>query len=71
MPAGVSARIHGHHWPAGLGELQHEWEPPRVATGVKDRKGRLKALGNAVNPLQVYPVLAAIKAINDELEGLT
>jgi len=69
MSDGVSARIHGHRWPAGLGKPQYEWEPKRVATGVKHRVGRLKALGNSVNPLQVYPILAAIKAINDELEG--
>lgn len=46
-------------WPAGPGE-QHPWEPPRIATGVKDRVARLKALGNAVVPQQVYPILLAI-----------
>lgn len=29
---------------------------------------QLQALGNAVNPYQVYPVLAAIKAINDQFD---
>ncbi|MEK3770073.1 hypothetical protein MKY14_16090 [Paenibacillus sp. FSL R5-0887] len=38
-----------------------------MATGVKDRVGRLKALGNAVNPRQIYPIMAAIKAIDDAL----
>jgi DNA (cytosine-5)-methyltransferase 1 len=33
---------------------------PRVATGVKDRVSRLKCLGNAVVPQQVYPVLKSI-----------
>lgn len=28
------------------------------------------ALGNAVSPHQIYPFLVAIKAINDELEGM-
>lgn len=38
-------------WPAGPGQLQHEWEPPRVVTDhVPDRAKRLKALGNAVVP---------------------
>ncbi|MEW9106793.1 DNA cytosine methyltransferase [Paenibacillus sp.] len=62
---GLSNWLDGYRWPAALGQPQHEWEPPRVATGVKDRVGRLKALGNAVNPVQVYPILAAIKAIDD------
>ncbi len=48
-----------HQWPAGPGE-QREWEPPRVATGKKDRVSRLKCLGNAVVPQQVYPILKAI-----------
>jgi len=37
-----------------------DWEPPRIATGVKDRVQRLKALGNAVVPQQAYPILKAI-----------
>ncbi|MCY9758943.1 DNA cytosine methyltransferase, partial [Paenibacillus alvei] len=61
---GLSTWLDGYRWPAALGQPQHDWEPPRVATGVKDRVGRLKALGNAVNPVQVYPILAAIKAID-------
>jgi len=52
-------------WPAGPGE-QHEWEPPRIAKGVKNRVARLKALGNAVVPAQVYPILRAIA----EIEGM-
>ena len=56
-----------HRWPAALGEEQYDWEPPRIANGVKDRVGRLKGLGNAVNPHQIYPVLAALKAVNDSL----
>ncbi|MEC0089363.1 DNA cytosine methyltransferase [Paenibacillus macquariensis] len=64
---GISTRLDKHQWPAGLGQEQHDWEPPRVATGAKDRVGRLKGLGNAVNPHQIYPVLAAIKSINYSL----
>lgn len=50
------------HWPAGPGE-QHPWEPPRIATGVKDRVAKLKALGNAVVPAQAYPIFRAIMEI--------
>lgn len=64
---GVSRRLDGHRWPAGQGAEQYNWEPPRVAMGVKNRVGRLKALGNAVVPLQIYPIMAGIKAIDDAL----
>ncbi|WP_338842208.1 DNA (cytosine-5-)-methyltransferase [Paenibacillus glucanolyticus] len=67
MLDGISSWLERHPWPAGQGSEQYDWEPPRVATGVKDRVGRLKALGNAVNPVQVLPILAAIKAIDDQL----
>lgn len=49
-------------WPAGPGE-QHPWEPPRIATGVRDRVAKLKALGNAVVPAQAYPIFRAIMEI--------
>jgi len=55
--------------PALIGQPQHEWEPPRVATGIKNRAARLKALGNAVDPLQIFPILAAIKKIDDMLRA--
>lgn len=56
--------------PALMGMPQHDWEPPRVATGVKDRVGRLKALGNAVDPLQVLPILYAIKVIDSAINTI-
>lgn len=44
--------------------IEHYWdiEPdiPRITTGIKDRVGRLKSLGNAVVPQQFYPVFKAI-----------
>jgi DNA (cytosine-5)-methyltransferase 1 len=57
---GISFKLDEHRWPAGLGLEQYDWEPPRVAEGVKDRKDRLRALGNTVVPQVVYPILKAI-----------
>ncbi|WP_322788430.1 DNA cytosine methyltransferase [Aneurinibacillus migulanus] len=62
-PDGLSDWLDGYKWPAGYGQEQYGWEPPRVAIGVKDRVGRLKGLGNAVVPHQIYPIFAAIVAI--------
>jgi DNA (cytosine-5)-methyltransferase 1 len=61
--ARVSRRLDGHIWPAGYGAEQYEFEPPRVATGVKNRVNRLKATGNSVNPYQAFPILAGIAMI--------
>jgi len=55
--------------PALMGQDQYNWEPPRVATGIKNRAARLKALGNAVDPLQALPVLYGIRIIHDYLRG--
>lgn len=37
-------------WPAGRGEAQHPWEPPRTIGKISHRRARLSALGNAVVP---------------------
>ncbi len=39
-----------------------------MASGVKDRAKRLKALGNAVDPLQALPILYGIRVLHDCLE---
>ncbi|MGG1662911.1 DNA cytosine methyltransferase [Brevibacillus sp. NRS-1366] len=38
----------------------------REAYGVPNRMDRIKSLGNAVVPAQVYPILAAIKMVHDQ-----
>lgn len=43
-------------WPAGPSEPQHAWEPPRTLAGGTERAAKLKALGNAVSPVQAYYV---------------
>jgi len=45
---GFPARL--DQWPAGIGEDQHAWEPPRSIKNLEARAHRLKALGNSVVP---------------------
>jgi DNA (cytosine-5)-methyltransferase 1 len=66
MPDGLSSFLDGLRWPAGYGQEQFDWEPPRTAHGIKRRADRIKCLGNAVVPQQFYPIFKAIA----ELEGI-
>lgn len=50
-PHGIPLGVDGP-WPAGRGEPQHAWEPPRTAREALMRPPRLKSLGNAVIPAQ-------------------
>lgn len=48
---GLSTWLDQYRWPAGPGEVQHDWESARVITERQpNRASRLKALGNAVVP---------------------
>ena len=49
----------------GVSDWSHEPDIPRIATGIKNRTDRLKCLGNAVVPQQVYPILKAIAEIGE------
>jgi len=64
VPGGVDRPP--RRWPAGQGESQHAWEPPREAPGVTDRPARLRALGAAVVPQCSYLVGLAVR---DDVEG--
>lgn len=55
-------------WPAGQGEYQYDYEPPRVIQGQKNRAKRLKCLGNSVCAQQVYPIFKAIMEM-EEVQG--
>ncbi|WP_281868274.1 DNA cytosine methyltransferase [Brevibacillus parabrevis] len=65
---GLSDWLDRFRWPAAMGLDQYDWEPSRVITGMKGkvREARLKSLGNAVNPVQVLPIIWGIKQIDDQ-----
>jgi hypothetical protein len=52
-------------WPAGPGEAQKDWEPPRAIPQKTDpyRRARLKALGNAVVPQCAYEVGLFVRSL--------
>jgi hypothetical protein len=62
---GLPARV--ARWPSRPGEAQHEWEPPRVVAGVKKRAAKLKAIGNAVSPIQAYYVGLWARSVLEEV----
>ena len=62
---GIGKNPHEHAWRCDQGGNQWAVEPAvgRVADGVPGRVDRLRALGNAVVPQQVYPILRGIAMI--------
>ena len=67
LPCGVD--ITAHRWPAGPGEAQHEGEAPRVTAERRQRRQRLKALGNAVVPQQAYVVGCVVAEVLRTIGG--
>jgi DNA (cytosine-5)-methyltransferase 1 len=53
-PDGLPSRV--ARWPSRPGEAQYDWEPPRTTKEAKERAAKLKAIGNAVSPIQAYHV---------------
>lgn len=55
-----------HRWPAPRVKdepsPQYDWEPPRVARGVKDRRQRIAALGDGQVPQVVEMIGLWLKA---------
>ena len=58
-------------WVADKGQAKegfaYAWEPPRTATGIKDRAKRLKMIGNGVCPQQVFIMVEAIADIENSV----
>ena len=59
----TTQKIPGNRVSSSRGAWRIEPDVGRVANGVPDRVDRLKCLGNAVVPQQVYPILQAIADI--------
>lgn len=59
-PDGLPAGLDDAMWPAPPGP-RFSHEPPRVASGTRNRAARLRTLGNAVVPDVVYPIAVAMR----------
>lgn len=65
----AARRLEAQRWPAGKGQAQYDWEPPRVAKGMPNRATRIEIIGNACPPQQYYVGMAVIAAIEQALNG--
>lgn len=50
-------------FPAAMNDERFDYEPPIHAPNSKHRANRIKALGNAVVPIQAYPFFEAVKQL--------
>ncbi len=67
---GISTRLDSMHWPALPGQEQEAWEPARTVSGRQPhRNKRLKALGNAIVPSQIFPIFQGIAVWEMGAEG--
>lgn len=53
-----------------MGSTQYLYEPPRICPKSPNRTNRLKALGNAVVPNQIFPLLSAIASMHELTETI-
>ena len=65
----VATRLEAQQWPAGRGEEQLDWEPPRVADGIAYRAPRIKMIGNSCPPQQYAVVLSAIVNVDRMIQS--
>ncbi|MNI26717.1 putative BsuMI modification methylase subunit YdiP [compost metagenome] len=65
-------RLYYNGSPKEWAERSSVYEPKlsRSFNGVSGQVDRVKSLGNAVSPYQIYPILAAIKAIDDMIQAI-
>ncbi|WP_170143009.1 DNA cytosine methyltransferase [Thermosporothrix hazakensis] len=69
MPYGLPTGMDRYQSPAQPGESQYLWEPPRTTTQRDpNRAKRLKALGNAIVPQQIFPIFQSIVEIERRQE---
>ena len=57
---GLPYRVDRHQFPASRGQQQHDGEPSRVTDITRNRRQRIRSLGNAVVPQVIYPIAVEI-----------